>query len=229
METLKGLPLVENVAQAMPNDVTSYYKTTFATGTGEFGTFRLQDFLGSATGTITQQSMLNTVVVINSINVSALTSLYAQMLLTVQGAYDDPMNPGWIIIPTGPAAGTYTSGDLAFTTGLIPSANTIIATLISTYPFQTSALDRQINNICNQYTYEYTNQVRAGLDFTELTTGTQHATFSFMSSLATAGQDSMRGGQANFITAVANTEIQAGQAIIGSLREGRNILLMDKS
>ena len=39
----------------------------------------------------------------------------------------------------------------------------------------------------------------------------------------------MRGGQANYINVVANPEIQAGQAVIGALREGRNILLMDKS
>ena len=67
------------------------------------------------------------------------------------------------------------------------------------------------------------------MNFTELVSGSQNATFSFMSSLATIGQDSMRGGQANYINVVANPEIQAGQAVIGALREGRNILLMDKS
>ena len=39
----------------------------------------------------------------------------------------------------------------------------------------------------------------------------------------------MRGGQANYIKVVANPEIQSGQAVIGALREGRNILLMDKA
>ena len=227
METLKGLPLVENVAKAVPDAVTSYYQTTFATGTGEFGTFRIQDFLGTSAGIISKQTMLNVVAVISSMNVSALTSLYNTMLLTVQGTYGAAAGP--VTIPSGPAAGVYATGDLAFTSGLIPAANTIISTLIATYPLQTTSLNRQFTNICNQYTYEYTNQVRAGVDFTELVSGSQNATFSFMSSLATIGQDSMRGGQANYINVVANPEIQAGQAVIGALREGRNILLMDKA
>ena len=108
METLKGLPLVEDVTKPVPDTVTAYYKDTFAKGTSEFGTFTMQDFLGSATGTVTKNSIQNIVATLRNMNITALTSLYNQMLLTVQGVYDDPLNPGQIIIPSGPAAGTGT-------------------------------------------------------------------------------------------------------------------------
>jgi hypothetical protein len=229
METLKGLPLVENVTSPIPSAVTSFFKSTFATGTGEFGSFKMQDFLGSGVGVSTTNPLENTVAIISSMDVTALTSIYSQMLSTVQGVYNtDPFNPSYVIIPDGPAAGTYISGDLAFTSGLIPAADTIIATLSSTYPAHVTSLNNNFNIICEQYVYEYGNQQRAGLTFADLVENSQQATMSFMSGLANAGTNSMIGGQAPYLTSVADASIQSGQAIIGALREGRNNLLMDK-
>ena len=229
METLKGLPLVENVTKPVPDTVTAYYKDTFAKGTGEFGSFTLQDFLGSAVGTVTTNSMQNMVATLRNINISALSSLYNQMLLTVQGVYNDPLYPPQIIIPSGPAAGTYADGNAAFTSGLIPSANTLIASLISTYPSATASLNNSVNAICEQYVYEYTNQTKAGLVFADLISGSQQSTISFMSSLASAGLDKEIGGQSSYLSSVANSATESGQAILGSLREGRNNTLMDKT
>jgi len=229
METLKGLPLVEDVTKPVPDTVTTYYKDTFATGTSEFGTFTMQDFLGSATGTVTKNSIQNIVATLRNMNITALTSLYNQMLLTVQGVYDDPLNPGQIIIPSGPAAGTYGSGNDAFTSGLIPAANTLIASLISTYPSATTSLTNSTNAICEQYVYEYTNQTKAGLVFADLISGSQQSTISFMNGLASAGLDTQIGGQSSYLSSVADAATQAGQSILGSLREGRNNTLMDKT
>lgn len=229
METLKGLPLVEDVTKPVPDTVTTYYKDTFATGTGEFGTFTMQDFLGSATGTVTKNSMQNIVATLYNMNISALTSLYNQMLLTVQGDYDDPLYPPQIIIPSGPAAGTYSDGNSAFTSGLIPAANTLITNLISTYPAATTSLNNSVNAICEQYVYEYTNQTKAGLTFADLTSGSQQSTISFMSGLASAGLETQIGGQSSYLSSVADATTESGQAILGALREGRNNALMDKT
>lgn len=229
METLKGLPLVEDVTKPVPDTVTTYYKDTFAKGTGEFGTFTMQDFLGSATGTVTKNSMQNIVATIRNMNITALASLYNQMLLTVQGAYNDPFYPPQIIIPSGPAAGTYSDGNDAFTSGLIPAANTLISSLISTYPSATTSLNNSVNAICEQYVYEYANQTKAGLTFADLVSGSQQSTVSFMSGLASAGLDVQKGGQSSYLSSVANAATEAGQAILGSLREGRNNTLMDKT
>jgi hypothetical protein len=229
METLKGLPLVEDVTKPVPDTVTTYYKDTFAKGTGEFGTFTMQDFLGSSTGTVTTTSMQNMVATLRNMNISALTSLYNQMLLTVQGVYDDPLYPPQIIIPSGPAAGTYADGNAAFTSGLIPSANTLISSLISTYPSATTSLNNSANAICEQYVYEYTNQTKAGLVFADLASGSQQSTISFISGLASAGLGVEIGGQSSYLSSVANAATESGQAILGSLREGRNNTLMDKT
>lgn len=229
METLKGLPLVEDVTKPVPDTVTTYYKDTFATGTGEFGTFTMQDFLGSASGTVTKNSMQNVVATLYNMNITTLSSLYNQMLLTVQGVYNDPSNPPQIIIPSGPAAGTYADGNDAFTSGLIPAANTLIAGLISTYPSETTSLNNSFNAVCNQYVYEYTNQSKAGLSFPDLTSGSQQSIIGFMSGLASAGLDTQVGGTSSFIASVADASTQSGQAILGSLREGRNNSLMDKT
>ena len=229
METLKGLPLVEDVTKPVPDTVTTYYKDTFAKGTGEFGTFTMQDFLGSATGTVTKNSMQNIVATLRNMNISALTTLYNQMLLTVQGVYNDPMYPPQIIIPSGPAAGTYANGNTAFTSGLIPAANSLISSLISTYPSSTTSLNNSTNAICEQYVYEYTNQTKAGLTFADLVSGSQQSTISFTSGLASAGLDTQIGGQSSYLSSVANSATEPGQAILGSLREGRNNTLMDKT
>lgn len=227
METLKGLDLVENLTTPVPTNVTTFYKNTFANGTDQFGRFTMQDFLGSAIGTKTQNAMENTTSTLSGMNVTALTDIYADMLATVSGTYGP--NAGPITIPSGPAAGVYASGDAAFTTGLIPAANTIIASLISTYPTETASLNNNFNAICIQYEYEYANQVRAGLVFADLISGSQQATISFMSSLSTIGQDNQIGGQSPYVMAVADAETQSGQAILGALREGRNSAIMDQA
>ena len=227
METLKGLDLVENVTKPVPDTVTSYYKNTFANGTGEFGTFTMQDFLGSAVGTKTQNALENTSAVIANMNVATLTGIYADMLATVSGTYGP--NAGPITIPSGPAAGVYASGDAAFTTGLIPAANTAISALIAAYPAHTTSLNNSFNSICIQYEYEYDNQTRAGLDFANLVPGGQQATMSFMSGLQYAGLDREIGGQNSFLIAVADASTQSGQAVLGALREGRNNSIMDKA
>ncbi len=145
METLKGLDLVENVTKPVPDTVTSYYKNTFANGTGEFGTFTMQDFLGTAIGTKTQNALENTSAVIANMNVATLNTIYARMLATVSGTYGP--NAGPVTIPAGPAAGVYASGDDAFTTGLIPAANAEISALISAYPSHTTSLNNSFNSI----------------------------------------------------------------------------------
>ena len=76
METLKGLPLVEDVTKPVPDTVTTYYKDTFATGTSEFGTFTMQDFLGSAVGTVTKNSIQNSIHILKTFFKAALTQRF---------------------------------------------------------------------------------------------------------------------------------------------------------
>jgi len=221
LETLKGLPLVQALTQPVPDATTSYYQTSFATGTGEFGTFTINDLLGTAAGANVTGLMSEVTSTLNSITLTSLTSIYANMLDTVQGDYGTFAGP--VTIPSGPAAGVYANGNDAFTTGLIPAANTIIANVISTNPVQTTTLNTAFNSICQQIETEGENQARAGINYNDgAVSDNQTSVLSFVGSLPQYGQRNSPGGTAEFLNTVADTTVIGGQAIVGALREGRD-------
>jgi hypothetical protein len=221
LETLKGLPLVQDLTQPVPDATTSYYQSSFATGTGEFGTFTINDLLGTAAGANVAGLMNQTTSTLNSMTLSSLTSIYANMLDTVQGDYGAFAGP--VTIPSGPAAGVYANGNDAFTSGLIPAANTIIANVISTYPVETATLNTAFNSVCLQIKTEGENQARAGINYNDgAASDNQTSVLSFVGSLPQYGQRNSPGGPAEFLNTVADTLVLSGQAIVGALREGRN-------
>lgn len=221
LETLKGLPLVQDLTQPVPDATTSYYQNSFATGTGEFGTFTINDLLGTAAGANVTGLMKQVTSTLNSITLTNLTSIYSNMLDTVQGDYGTFAGP--VTIPSGPAAGVYANGNDAFTTGLIPAATTIISGLISTYPVETATLNTAFNSICQQIETEGENQARAGINYNDgAESDNQTSVLSFVGSLPQYGQLNSPGGPAEFLNTVADTLVLSGQAIVGALREGRN-------
>jgi hypothetical protein len=221
LETLKGLPLVQDLTQPVPDATTSYYQNSFAKGTGEFGTFTINDLLGTAAGANVTGLMRQVTATLNSITLTSLTSIYASMLDTVQGDYGTFAGP--VTIPSGPAAGVYADGNDAFTTGLIPAATTIISGLISTYPVETATLNLAFNSICQQIETEGENQARAGINYNNgAASDNQTNVLSFVGSLPQYGQSNSPGGPAEFLNTVADTLVLSGQAIVGALREGRN-------
>jgi hypothetical protein len=220
IETLKGLYLLETLTAPVPATITQYLKDNFATGTGPYGTFTVMDFLGTAAGANVTNLMLQVPTLINAMDVAVLQGLYNDMLATVSGTYGP--NTGPVTIPAGPAAGVYATGDLAFTTGLIPAAQAEIANLIAAYPDQTNDLNSAFNTISQQIFREAVNQAKAGINYDELSSSSQGSAMSFASSLAQYGQDNTPSNSAEFLNTVAQFGTLPGQAIIGSLREGRN-------
>jgi hypothetical protein len=221
LNTLKGLPLVQDLPLPVPGTTTSYYQNSFAKGTGEYGTFTINDLLGTAAGANVTDLMRQVSATLNSMTLTSLNSIYSDMLNTVQGDYGTFAGP--VTIPSGPAAGVYTNGDDAFVTGLIPAATTIIANLISTYPVETATLDTAFDSICQQIKTEGENQARAGVNYNDgAESDNQTNVLSFVSSLLQYGQNNSPGGTAEFLNTVADTAVISGQAIVGALREGRN-------
>jgi hypothetical protein len=220
IETLKGLYLLESLTTPVPNTITQYLKNNFATGTGPYGTFTVMDFVGTAAGVNVTNLMLQVPTLIDAIDVAVLQGLYDDMLATVSGTYG--ANTGPVTIPAGPAAGVYATGDLAFTTGLIPAAQAEIANLIATYPNQTNDLNSVFNTISEQIFREAVNQAKTGLNYDSLPGDIQSNALSFASSLAQYGQDNTPKNAAEFLNTVAQFGTLPGQAIIGALREGRN-------
>jgi hypothetical protein len=80
--------------------------------------------------------------------------------------------------------------------------------------------------MAEQLTYEITNLALAGVEFAELTTSTS-ALLSIGTNLHEIGTDVGPDGQNTFFTAIADTTNIYGQAVIASLREGRNIEVLN--
>jgi hypothetical protein len=220
IETLKGLYLLETLTAPVPATITQYLKDNFATGTGPYGSFTVMDFLGTAAGVNVTDLMLQVPTLIDTMDVSVLQGIYNDMLATVSGTYGP--NTGPVTIPSGPAAGVYATGNLAFTTGLIPAAQAEIANLIATYPTETNNLNSAFNTISEQIFREAVNQAKTGLNYDSLPGDIQSNALSFASSLAQYGQDNTPNNASEFLNTVAQFATLPGQAIIGALREGRN-------
>lgn len=226
LSTLKGLPLIQNLMQPIPTATTSYYQNSFATGTGEFGTFTMNDLLGTAAGANITDLMSEVTSTLNSMTLTGLTSIYSDMLNTAEGDYGTFAGP--VTIPSGPAAGVYANGNDAFTTGLIPAATTIISGLIATYPVETATLNTAFNSICQQIETEGQNQARAGINYNDgAASDNQTNVLSLVGNLPQYGLNNAPGGTADFLNTIADTTIIGGQAIVGALREGRNNLALN--
>jgi len=220
--TLKGLDLIANTTTPVPASVPTYYASNIALGSGPNGTFLTTDFFGSAAGipyndylptvtsTITAQLTAGTLTTLNDI--------YSRMVSVVTGAYGTPPS---ITIPAGPAAGVYTTYNLAVA-ALITAANAEIGTAVTAMGTATATLNTAWTEMVQHSANEIAFQTKAGIDYTELTQGAQLPTTAFIPSLATYGQETQTGMAAQFLESIANTANQYGQAMVGALREGRN-------
>lgn len=220
--TLKGLDLVANTSTPVPAAVATYYATNIALGSGPSGTFLTTDFFGSAAGipyntdlaavtsTITAQ--------LNNGNLSALNTIYSQMVSMLSGTYGTPPT---ITIPSGPAAGVYASYNAALA-ALITAADAAIGTAISVMGTATTTLNTAWTEMAKHSVNESTFQTKASIDFATLTAGAQLPITAFIPALAGYGKETQEGMAAQFLEAIANTANQYGQAMVGALREGRN-------
>jgi hypothetical protein len=220
VETLKGLTLVEGLTTPIPTSVNDYIQTNLATGTGPFGTPTVYDFLGTAAG-VNVSDWINQV---NSglalLDLTNLKAVYDNMLSCVQGNFGPVTGP--VNIPSGPGAGAYATGDLAFTNGLIPAAAAEIASLVAANPDITASLNQSFENICAQIETEAINQSNAGINYDDFQGAGQQAILSFVSGLPVAAQNNTPGGPVQFLTDIADTSVLTGQAILGAIREGNN-------
>ena len=222
--TLKGLDLINGASSTpVPAAVPTYYLTQLAKGSGPNGTFLTTDFFGSAAG-IPYNDDLTTVTStlsaqITAGNVSALATIYSQMVSVVTSAYG---TPPLITIPSGPAAGAYLTYDAALA-ALITAANAAVGTAITAMGANTTAT---LNTAWTQMTTHSANEVTfqslASINFATLTAGAQLPITAFIPALSGYGQETQEGMAAQFLESIANTANQYGQAMIGALREGRN-------
>jgi hypothetical protein len=237
IETNTGLGSINALTQPVPTSTSTNLNTLLATGTGPNGTLTLFDFMGATAGvpytaeftaaanTINNMQAANTLYYLSD----ATNGVFTVMQNTLNGDYGNIIDPGppidlTITIPPGlPGAGTYGNLDAAFSTGLIPAAANLIANVVTADPGNVTSLNSNFSNMAAQLSAEKTNLALAQVNFTDITGNSRSAVMSLGSNLQQIGKDVSPQGQAEFFTAIANTQNIYGQAIVSSFREGRNI------
>lgn len=134
----------------------------------------------------------------------------------------------------GPESSQQPVLDAAFV-NLIANATSAISNVANTYPEQATATNSAYANMATQLQFNVTNCLAAGIDIGNLVSNIANASvesnttvtvMSFVSSLHEIGLDVSQGGQSEFVQQVSNVSTLGGQAVIASMREGRNIAIL---
>jgi len=240
--TTKDLPLINALTTPVPQSVLDFYSNTFAVGTGPENTLILGDVIGAAAGVGYIDKIVNAVSILNSIvsdaNIANLTVTYQRMNTTVSGGYGNAVN-GPVTIPAGPAAGTYfattdglgniitTAAYAAFDNGLIPNAQFFINSFVSADSNTANTLTSNWISMANKLISENNNLEAASIVIADLIPGQRDVALGFAQNLPSYGTDTKENGTAQYLDQVANRSTLGGQAIIGALRQGRNVAVLD--
>ena len=234
LESNKGLPLINALTVPLPADVTAFY-TAYATGTGTDGTLLLADVIGTAAGWVHNTELpIATSVISTLTSAGALTSLtnsttgvFTIMQNTNAGLYTTVVSVGppeviSIDIPFGlPGAGTYSSYNDAYNQGLIPAAYGLIASIVAAHPTVVAQSTVAFSTMAAQLVRENTNLAQVPIVFSQVTPGIPPSTL--VDNLKSYGRDIVEGGAAYILEALATMATRGGQAVVSTMREGRNL------
>lgn len=250
LESNKDLDLITSLQEPLPPAIANFWGNTFPTGTGSGNAVTTNDVMGIAAGaTVNDQLPIVTQVVSNLGSLGALNVLtantgnpasvnngiYTQMSYCLGNSYGNAP----VIIPATIywSGGTFTDFDDAFANGLIPAANTAINSIANSYSNLASQSNAATDAIANQLVLNQNNLVLAGIDVANVVIGDfananivanqQSASLSLTTQLHEIGLDISEGGAAQFLEQIANTSSVTGQAVIASMREGRNIAVLN--
>lgn len=232
VETNKDLPAINSQFQPVSQDALDYFKNGMAKGTGENGTILLADVIGSASGTVVVGAMSNVVSALGNLagSLSTLTTIYDIMLDTVNGVYGDPSTGPITGLPSPYDAGEpYANADVFLNTVMIPAAQAEITNIQSGDLANTSALNEAFTSIGTQLAQEYYFQKAATIDVNQLSGNSQASIQTLIFALPAYGKDTDAGGVAEYLEDIADITNPGGQAIVATLREGRNRTVLNES
>jgi hypothetical protein len=234
VQSNQGLEDILALTTAVPAQVQADIKASVAPNglaTGENDTYVLYDFIGTAAGYPYDSDFPDVVEALDQVLsqggfqplLNNSNGAYTVMSQTLAGSYGDPI--------TGPITGVpapfnqtepYANADVAFQT-YIPITQGILSNIANTYVDQITSAGTSYQNMLDQYNREPQNWQLAMLEIDELLGNNRPAVLSLTTGLHEIGLDESPRGSAEFFVAVSNTATSAGQAVIASLREGRNI------
>ena len=227
--TTRDLDQINALTTAVPANVAAYYTNTYATGTGTGNTLVLTDLLGAAVGVDYIDQLNNAVITINSLaaagNLANLINIYTRMENSVNGVYGNAVT-GPVVIPAGYGNGTYADADSAVST-LTGNAIVEIANVANTSPTQVAALNTDFDNMAQKVITENNNLILATVSTANINSTDRGPVMSFVESLPTYGLNKEQNGPVWFLEQVADITTLGGQAIVGCLREGQNLAVLN--
>ena len=175
---------------------------------------------------------------------SANNGIYTLMGYALIGTYSNVGNvEDTTSIPTTNyyPGGSFGNVDLAFgnttaNTTLLYWGNYWIANIAANNPTQAASSNDAYNAMAEQLLINQNNCVQAGIDIgnvvndignANLVSNSVSTVLGLTSRLHDIGTDITTGGSAQFFQTVANTNVLSGQAVIASMREGRNIAVLN--
>jgi len=198
LSTMAGLPLIQAQTTPVDSSVTDYVTTTMATGTGPNGTITTYDVLGLALDSNNFAAQLATAT-------AAINSLQgAGSLATLNTAYVN-------ILSAINNAGVVTQIGNANSAIAALSANPNVTILNTAWTYMANLM-----NLSAKYTTE------AGIDYFLLQPDDKNSVYALVQNLPYYGLLTAAGDAAEFLENIADTTTLGGQAIVGSMREGRN-------
>lgn len=254
LESNKDLDLINSLETPIPPVVANVWANTFATGTGPGNTITVNDVIGIAAGATVNETLPKVTETLQELgNIGALNPLtgtqgvYTVMANVLANVYTTftpgPPDTYTITIPPPfPGQGTY-GPDTAFGnvidsafSNLIVIGNSVISNIAVTYSEQANICNQSVDAIAYQLELNVNNSIAAGIDIgnvvndianSNLVANSVSVSLGLASRLHDIGLDITEGGAAQFFEAVANTSNLPGQAVIASMREGRNIAVLN--
>lgn len=231
IETNKDLPAINSATQVLSNAAITYYQSNLATGTGKNGTLVIYDVLGTAAGNIHVDALTTCITTINTMNsegdLTYLGNIYTTMLGVVDGIFGDPYI-GPVTIPGGyPGEGTYTNANEAFANALVSNAQVELSNVVATNPAQTTTLNTAFNTMATKMISEAGYIANADIVFADQIANSQTSIQGLVLNLNSYGASTEVGGTVQYLENVADLTVIGGQAIVASMREGRNRIILN--
>jgi len=248
LESTKDLTLLENQTGPVPPGVADYWTDTYVTdsstgvtlATGNQSQMVLSDVIGFAAGYNSAAPLTqNSTVLADMATAGELDTITGS-----QGVYDTinefcagtfgPVTPGgtftWEVVITAGyvGAGTYgsnVSSEAAFETawvnGIVPAIITILNSFASNANAQ--VVVRNSTRVSEQLAREYLNQSRIDNQDLGAVRASDDVALNLALNLPNLGLDTTEGGSAELLERIVDFSSLGGQAIVGAMREGRNL------
>lgn len=194
---------------------------------GSCGAYIITDFFGTAAGipmdrSVTQANdLFASAVSAGQSDMLALLECYNEMRAVVDGTPPFTISIAGVPLPGNP----YADYDSALA-ALIIRADQAVGGVVSSIPTAVQSAQGW-TGMAQHFANEAIFQTKAGVEWADIPGDLELPVTGFITALPGYGDDTSEGGTAQFLESIANVEIQAGQALIAAMREGRNNATLD--